>query len=304
MDESPPDVLSRRKVWVTLLLALIATPVAFVYWGSLRRALIWTVVSLVTVIVASAWFLYIPAGRLAAWGALVLLVLPHLLLLIEAIRAARSSEPQPRKRYQRGWIYLLLILAVWTWGIVLQHSYKTYWSEAFYMPTGSMAPTLWAGDCFMVDKLALHLRDIRHGDVVAHRADEGFIYCRRVIGLPGDRIELRNEVVYRNGVLLTEPYALLEGPRPPFEPMINLGPVSVAEGEIFLLGDNRRNSRDSRYDGPYALGDVVGVARLVYWSREVVRPTPKAPGDPVLEGRGDVRWRRIGVRLDVDHPRP
>jgi signal peptidase I len=147
---------------------------------------------------------------------------------------------------------------------------KTFLFQAFYIPSASMEPTLKKGDRVLVNKLSYDLHDIHRGDIVVFELPKDKIgpdgikdLIKRAIGLPGDVIETRDGVVYINGEKLDEPW-LPKGvttDKPPIPKQ------TVPEGTIFVLGDNRDNSADSRYAnrGPIPIDTVVGRAFLQVW---------------------------------------
>jgi signal peptidase I len=172
--------------------------------------------------------------------------------------------------------------------------------QAYVIPTGSMEGTLRVGDHMLVDRVAfaepgplgahvLPYRKLAHGDIVAFLYPEDIrqTYVKRVIGLPGDRIRLDRQQVIRNGCRLTEPYtqhiATYPDPyrdnfplspeagttprgRDMFEHHVLNGEVIVPPHMLFVLGDNRENSADSRYWGFVPRSYVVGKPLFVYWS--------------------------------------
>jgi signal peptidase I len=231
-----------------------------------------------------------------------LMAVPQLALVIDAVRIARQGQTGFPKWYQRWWGYLIAIVACLCWGTCLSGFLRTTWLEAFTMPTRSMRETILPGDRFLVDRFAIRTREIRYGDIVAHY-ENGVgtpLYVKRVVGLQGDVIELKEERLFRNGEAVEEPYAIHEGPLHELAGMRDFGPHTVAPNTVFLLGDNRRMSRDSRFDGDCPLNDVVGVARIVFWSREYSETPPVEPWNdpsPIVEW-GSIRWSRIGQRLD------
>jgi signal peptidase I len=134
--------------------------------------------------------------------------------------------------------------------------------QAFYIPSESMEMTLREGDRVLVNKLD---DDPGHGDVIVFERppneppSEVHDLIKRVIGLPGDTVEGRDGVVYLNGAPLDEPY-LTEGTiTSPFAPLV------IPEGHLFVMGDNRGNSRDSRFFGPIDEDLVVGHAFVIVW---------------------------------------
>jgi signal peptidase I len=199
-----------------------------------------------------------------------------------------------RKRTSRGFVTEWAI----TLGIYLFVS--TTLVQAYVIPTGSMEGTLRVGDHMLVDRvtyaqpgpLGAHLlpyREIARGDIVAFLYPEDIrtTYVKRVIGLPGDRIRLDRQQVIRNGRRLTEPYAqhlatYLDPYRDNFplspeaytsprgremlEHHVFNGEVVVPPDMLFMLGDNRENSLDSRYWGFVPRSYVVGKPLFVYWS--------------------------------------
>lgn len=146
---------------------------------------------------------------------------------------------------------------------------KTFLFQAFYIPSGSMLPTLQIDDRVLVNKVSYDLHDVNRGDLVVFErpgladapADTGEAddLIKRVIGLPGDSVEVRDSVVYVNGAALDEPY-LPDGLQ-----FGNAPPVVVPDDHVFVMGDNRPDSRDSRAFGPVPVEDIVGRAFLRIW---------------------------------------
>jgi signal peptidase I len=147
---------------------------------------------------------------------------------------------------------------------------KPYVSQTFVIPSASMSPTLNPGDRFFVNKLA----QPRRWDLVAYwnitdRPPGRTIYCKRLIGLPGERLRFDNGQIYINDQAQTAP-GVLAGRLTASMPFgrsryhdgetIQLGPV-----EFFVVGDNLNNSADSRFSGPSNMSDIIGVMDLQYW---------------------------------------
>lgn len=155
---------------------------------------------------------------------------------------------------------------------------RTFVFQAFKIPTGSMEPNLLVGDHIVVNKFlygaggesswVLPVRAIERGDVVVFRApeepDEDFI--KRVVAVGGDKIEIVDGVVMVNDEVVDEPYAHYSRG---YGSRRNYGPFHVPEGHYFCMGDNRDNSRDSRYWGTVPAHMIKGRAVLVYWSYDV-----------------------------------
>lgn len=130
----------------------------------------------------------------------------------------------------------------------------------------SMQPSFYQDDFVVVNKLAYTFGDFKRGDVVVfpYPRNPEEDYIKRVIGLPGDHVVIEEGLVMVNGVLLDEPY-IAEAPRVDYE-------ISVPDGELFLMGDNRNSSSDSRVWGTLPLGDVIGKAVFVYWPTQAFGP--------------------------------
>jgi signal peptidase I len=177
--------------------------------------------------------------------------------------------------------------------VVLALFIRTFVVQAFKIPTGSMEQNLLIGDHLLVNKFVfgptvsaaeravLPMKAIKRQDVIVFKYPEEpeRDFIKRVIGLPGETVELRNKRVFINGKQLDEPYVyFLEDP-PPIpqdmgsnelqggsDPRIQYGPVTVPPGHYFVMGDNRDNSQDSRYWGFLPRENVKGRGLVIYWS--------------------------------------
>jgi signal peptidase I len=170
--------------------------------------------------------------------------------------------------------------------VILALFVRTWVVQAFKIPTGSMENNLLIGDHLLVNKFVfgptigaeravLPVRDIKRGDIIVFKypiePERDFI--KRVIGLPGDTIELKAKKVYVNGQPLDEPYVHFltssEGAEvTSLNVRENYGPVTVPDDQYFVMGDNRDNSQDSRYWGYLPRSYVKGKAMMIYWSYE------------------------------------
>jgi signal peptidase I len=142
----------------------------------------------------------------------------------------------------------------------------TFVVQAFYIPSGSMEPTLQVDDRILVSKFSYRIGRIARGDVVVfhYPLNPGKDFVKRVVALGGERVELRDGVVLINDRPITElyPTALAGGDR---ACTTSYGPQTIPPGQLFVLGDNRCNSEDSRFFGFVPVQNVVGKALLVYW---------------------------------------
>lgn len=140
---------------------------------------------------------------------------------------------------------------------------RTYVVEARVIPTGSMLPTIQLQDRIIVDKFFFkHFDRIKSGDIIvfhppekAHATDD---FIKRVVGLPGDKVEIKNNHTYVNGQQLYEPYLLDSAGE-------NYGPVVVPQDSLLVMGDNRNHSADSREWGFLPIENVTGRTLFRYW---------------------------------------
>ncbi len=169
---------------------------------------------------------------------------------------------------------------------------RAYVVQAFKIPSGSMIPTLLVGDHILVTKFiygtkipfndtrVLVFREPQRGDVVVFKypQDPDRDFIKRVIGIGGDVVEGRNKIVYVNGKALNEPYIQHTDNdirSIGMDVRDNFGPLYVPKGKLFVMGDNRDQSYDSRYWGFVDLNAVKGKAFIIYWSWDSNRHLPR-----------------------------
>ncbi|HSL96963.1 MAG TPA: signal peptidase I [Candidatus Deferrimicrobiaceae bacterium] len=164
---------------------------------------------------------------------------------------------------------------------------QTFVAQPYKVQQGSMETTLLPDQYVLVDKLTPRWAPYGHGDIVVFDPPEswtsagGVPFIKRIIGLPGDRIELRDGLVYVNGVELREDYLYSDNGRPePTDPTLGGATSWLVPGDgLFVMGDHRRNSADSRTFGPIQISHVIGRAWLRYWPFDTfgILPTPTHP---------------------------
>jgi len=174
---------------------------------------------------------------------------------------------------------------------------RTFVVQAFKIPSGSMKPTLQIGDHLLVNKFTYGIKipfmrktlvsidDPERGDIVVfiYPVDRSKDFIKRVIGVAGDTIEMRNKKIYLNGSLYDDGHGVYTDSLlfpASIQPRDNFGPVTVPAGHIFVMGDNRDHSYDSRFWGFVDLKDVLGKAFIIYWSWD--------------KENKDIRWSRMG----------
>jgi signal peptidase I len=198
------------------------------------------------------------------------------------------QNPTARRTFQEysEAFVVAIILATLIRGLLIQ---------AFVIPSGSMEPTLLIGDHILVNKFIYGVRipftkerwpkfrNPERGDVIVfvYPQDRTKDFIKRVIAVPGDKVEILNKKVYINGRLSEDPHAYFSDPRIYSASQTerdNIGPLEVPKGHLFAMGDNRDNSRDGRFWGYVPIEDVKGEAFIIYYS-------------PI--NTGGIRWDRF-----------
>jgi signal peptidase I len=169
-----------------------------------------------------------------------------------------SELSQPKEKRSGFLRFLVDILETLVLSVVLFVSINMI-SARIRVDGASMEPTLVSGEYVIVNRLSYRLGSPQQGDIIVFHfpRDPKEEYIKRVIGLPGDEVEVKNGTVYVNGQLLNESYLKVK--------MDYFGTWRVPEGQLFVLGDNRNNSSDSHDWGTVPNDYVVGKAVLVYW---------------------------------------
>ena len=302
------DRIAPRQSLTALLFSAFLPGLGQLYNGEVSKAAWFFILTLCMGIpLASYLILHLPA----AWtlyivvGIVLGLVLLWLLGMVDAVLSARRKQVYKPLAWQGMGTYVLVFLLL---SQVLYPSVNTYlrsyWLEGFTIPSASMEPTLIAGDWILATQrynCAGCVAKVKRGDVVVftYPYDRTINYIKRVIGLPGDRIQIRGMQVSVNGETISSAPKRQSGLavvqeryedkrwvvvwREPDKVLRPLD-VTVGAGEVFVLGDNRNNSNDSRALGAIPLHDVFAKARQIWmsYSRE----------------RGGLQWDRIGQVVD------
>ncbi len=152
---------------------------------------------------------------------------------------------------------LLLVAAV-----LIAFLLKAFVIQPFWIPTGSMIPTIMPGDRVLALKFVYKFKDPEPGDIVVFLPPNGDNrdYIKRIVAVGGQRIKIVDGVVFINGKPLKESYL-----SPDYFDSGNMQEIKVPEGHVFVMGDNRPNSLDSRVFGPISVKKIIGKAVIIYW---------------------------------------
>lgn len=183
------------------------------------------------------------------------------------VPGAGPTSPRRRHRIWLEWVVIVVI------AVVASFIVRTYVFQTYFIPSGSMEPTLQIGDRIIVDKLAVEFGTIHTGDIVVFKAppavsndcaDAVTDLVKRVIGLPGERLSSKGNTIYINGKPLTQTWShvtylgnQIGTPQHPF--------VIVPKGQYFMMGDNHPDSCDSRTWGTVPKKDLIGKVFLRIW---------------------------------------
>jgi signal peptidase I len=181
----------------------------------------------------------------------------------EPFQTSQETRRSRRRRRSKGgggvveFLVILLVSFALVFGFV-----RPFVVEAFYIPSESMVPTLRVGDRVLVNKFIYRFTEPQRGDIVVFESVEGGgeDLIKRVVGVPGDRISVRGGRLLVNGEPQREPYVNKK-----FPDSSSSAPTTVPEDNVFVMGDNRANSRDSRYFGTVPEKKIEGEAFLRFW---------------------------------------
>lgn len=246
-----------RKKWLAVVMGMTMPGMGQIYNGELLKGISSFIIFLSVFAAGLRWTVLLP-DKLLIVGTLTTLlaaVTVYLIAIIDSYRKAKSLNEYKAAKYNRWYFYL----AVWLLGSVLVsgwvYSYvKNNFIEAYKIASQSMEPVVLKGDKVLADKTAYHRMAPKKGDIVIfiYPDDRSKIFIKRVEGLPGDKVNVGNGKI-----------------------------EEVPHGMVYVLGDNRENSIDSRTFSFVPLKDIIGKIRQVYYSR----------------GEEGIRWSRIGKSL-------
>lgn len=177
-------------------------------------------------------------------------------LLLRRESVGSTEEPptgeraaSPKRRAGAFDLLLMMLIA----GVLMFGVIRPFVAEVFLIPSGSMSPTLKVGDSVLALKLAYRFTEPQRGDLAVFSDPEGELTIKRIVGLSGDKVATRDGVLYVNGEREREPYVDYQLTDSTF-----YGPDEVPAGHVYMMGDNRSNSKDSRAFGPIPEEDLLG----------------------------------------------
>lgn len=275
-----------RKPWLAGILTILTIGLGHLYAGEARKGLVFYLAQGILLVIFVPLLFVRPS--LVILFLLIVFSLSYLIYsLIDAVKIARKNKVSYQlKKYNKWYIYVACwVIAAFIIQPVIETSIKKYIIQAYKIPSGTMTPTLLPGDHILVDKFIYKNHEPQRGDLIIFPfpEDPTTTFVKRLIGLEGDKIEIRDKQLYINDEKYTEHYIVhIDSIIMPPEkgPRDNFGPVVVPDGNYFVMGDNRDNSYDSRFFKFVDKKTVEGKVKSIYWSWD--KETLK------------FRWNRIG----------
>jgi signal peptidase I len=263
-----------RRPLTAFVLSFLTPGLGQLYNGQLKRAALLYFLGLFIVIFLSSAGLFFSFNGMVSGLAITLGYM--IFVLIDASITARRLHIIRVKKYNRWYFYILIILINAFLVNSLLAPFIIPPIKAYKLPAASMTSTLMIGDRVIVNKKYYTNNNPKRGDVVIFPdpSDPSKDFIKRVIGLPGETIEIVEKKVYINGKPLEEPYIMGapgKGLLTDMAPGKKFGPVTVPNGKLFVLGDNRDNSFDSRHFGFVDRAALKGKALYIYWAKDKKR---------------------------------
>jgi len=180
----------------------------------------------------------------------------------EPVEITDQPPEGPERRVRRRYRWVIEALVIVAAAFVLALLIQQFIVKPYTIPSPSMEPTLEMGDRVLVSRLSYHFRSPRPGDIVVFdppNLESEDPYIKRVVAVTGDRVSVHDGKLYVNGIAQVEPYVKEYPIRGNFDEVV------VGPGSVWVMGDNRNDSSDSRVFGEVPLGNIIGVAFAVYW---------------------------------------
>jgi signal peptidase I len=266
------DSLKKRKPIFALILSLLTPGLGQIYNGQFRKGISYLVGFYLVYIVFS--FLL-----LTFYGMIFYLMITmgfFLFIVIDALRGANKLKAITLKPFNKWFIYLIIFLISnvairpllgWT---IRNHIVRPY-----KIPSSGMSPALLVGDRLIANMRIYNSQKLQRGDIVIFEfpKDPSKDFIKRVIGMEGEKVEILKNKIYINDKLLDDPWGYFEdsGSSKDFPVVEQFRPVFVPKNSLFVLGDNRNNSQDSRFFGFINVEKVKGKALYLYWAKNKSR---------------------------------
>ena len=271
-----------RKLWISIVFTFLSIGLGHIYAGYAKRGIILYISQYLLILIC-----YLILLNFLSIISLILILILGLIYfvfcLVNVIKLTKENtvnyEP---KKYNRWYVYVLLLLFIFLIPQpITPETVKNNIFQAYKIPAGSMKPTLLIGDRIFVKTDFASKSDVKKFDLIVFPFPENPSkdFVKRIIAVEGETIEIKNKKIRINGIPIKEIYGI-HNDSSIIPKRDNMNSVKVPEGSLFVMGDNRDNSYDSRFWGFVKASDVIGKVYSIYWSWD--------------KEKNEVRWNRIG----------
>jgi len=279
-----------RKPWIAGLLTFFTIGLGHLYSGKAKKGIVLYFLGQGTILAIFLPLIWLSPNILVFLLAVVCALGFLIFCILDTIRVSRRNKlTYELKKYNRWYVYVL-VLAV---NLLLiqpgvESAIKSDILQAYRIPSGAMKPTLQIGDHILADKYTYKKTEPKRGDIVIFPfpEDPSKDFIKRVVAVGGETIEIIDKQISINGEIIEEPFVIHTDSnifRDKKRPRDNFGPVKVPDDSLFVMGDNRDHSYDSRFWGFVKKASVKGKAASIYWSWD--------------KDSSSVRWNRIGSKV-------
>jgi len=264
--------IKKRRPTIALLLSFATPGLGQIYNGQIKKAIVLYLTGLFLGIIL--FFLFI-TNVYVMICCLVILICYFLYICFDAVRNSSKLKQIILKPYNKWYFYIIIALVS---GFVINPSYRNFIKhnivQAYRIRSSGMEPTLLVNDHIVTSKFVYNYKGPIRGGVIVfvYPEDPRKDFVKRIIALPGEKVEIKNKKIFINDKPITDPWGVYrerDGPFVPgdLRPRDNYGPRVVPSNSLFVLGDNRDNSQDSRYWGFIDLSAVKGKVLYIYWAK-------------------------------------
>ena len=279
-----------RKPWIAGLLTFFTIGLGHLYSGKAKKGIVLYFLGQGTILAIFLPLIWLSPNILVFLLAVVCALGFLIFCILDALRVSRRNKlTYELKKYNRWYVYVLVsavnLLLIQP---AVERAIKSDIVEAYRIPSGAMKPTLQIGDHILADKYIYKKTEPKRGDIVIFPfpEDPSKDFIKRVVAVGGETIEIIDKQISINGEIIEEPFVIHTDSnifRDKKRPRDNFGPVKVPDDSLFVMGDNRDHSYDSRFWGFVKKASVKGKAASIYWSWD--------------KDSSSVRWSRIGSKV-------
>lgn len=280
-----------RKPWVAGLLAFSTIGLGHIYSGEANKGFFLYFFGQGMVLAVVLPLMVKKPDIVGVSFSLIIGLVYFLYTLIDAVRTSKRKKIYySQQKINKWYIYLLCwVFAGFVIQPVITYLIRIHIIQSYKIPSGAMTPALLAGDWILVSKSIYKTNVPQRGDIIVfeYPNDPSLDYVKRLVGVAGDIIEIKNKKLYVNNVEQGDDYIIHSDARTlsvSEHPRDNFGPVTVPPDSYFVLGDNRDNSFDSRFWGFVSSPQILGKVTSIYWSWD--------------KEAGQIRWERIGDSVE------